>query len=124
MASSTRRPACVSQDGSHCDLNSMLTGMTSRPIPSPGIKPIRSDLEAIDECVKVTGATWSFQCPNSQSRMPSHDDECIPVSAPIRSSVSAALIVSHDPSDGGASGRATCPSSGDCNNITSVMHLS
>ena len=27
----------------------MYTGMTSRPIPSPGIKPIRSDLEAIGE---------------------------------------------------------------------------
>lgn len=28
----------------------MYTGMTSRPIPSPGIKAIRSDLEAIGEC--------------------------------------------------------------------------
>lgn len=27
----------------------MYTGMTSRPIPSPGIRPIRRDLEAIDE---------------------------------------------------------------------------
>ena len=43
--------------------------------------------------------------------MPSH----IPVSAPNRSSVSAALTVSHDPGDGGASGRAMtaiCPPSG------------
>lgn len=32
----------------------LLTGMTSRPIPSPGIKPIRSDLEAIG------GSEWRF----------------------------------------------------------------
>ena len=31
----------------------VITGMTSRPIPSPGIKPIRSDLEAIGKCVKI-----------------------------------------------------------------------
>lgn len=30
----------------------MLTGMTSRPMPSPGIKPIRSDLEAIGVSVE------------------------------------------------------------------------
>ena len=48
MASSTRRPACVSQDGSYCSISSKLTGMTSRPIPSPGMRPILSDLEAID----------------------------------------------------------------------------
>ena len=31
----------------------MLTGMTSWPIPSPGIKPIRSDLEAIGAFVEL-----------------------------------------------------------------------
>ena len=29
--------------------NGMCTGMTSRPMPSPGINPIRSDLDAIGE---------------------------------------------------------------------------
>ena len=52
MASSIRWPACVSQGmEAIATKESMLTGMTSRPIPSPGNRPILSDLEAIDDCL-------------------------------------------------------------------------
>ena len=56
MASSIRWPACVSQGmEAIATSKSMLTGMTSRPIPSPGIRPIRSDLEAIEDHLCLLG---------------------------------------------------------------------
>ena len=61
MASSIRWPACVSQGmEAIATSKSMLTGMTSRPIPSPGNRPIRSDLEAIDDYLGSLFA-WSFE---------------------------------------------------------------
>ena len=60
MASSIRWPACVSQGmEAIATKKSMLTGITSRPIPSPGKRPIRSDLEAIDDYLDSLFA-WSF----------------------------------------------------------------
>ena len=38
----------------------MLTGMTSRPIPSPGINPIRSDLEAMGEFGALESANVTY----------------------------------------------------------------
>lgn len=37
-----------------------LTGMTSRPMPSPGIKPIRSDLGAIRGYYHASNAKGKF----------------------------------------------------------------
>ena len=46
--------------------NGMCTGMTSRPMPSPGINPIRNDLDAIGDREEVREAVW---VPGSESDM-------------------------------------------------------
>ena len=53
MASRIRRPAYVNQNEIfqfdwRCERH---TGITSRPIPSPGIRPMRNDFEAIGQLV-------------------------------------------------------------------------
>ena len=62
--------ACLCQSGWKPWLQmGVLTGITSRPIPSPGINPIRSDLEAIGECVEFITCLEYCRSKNSSAKL-------------------------------------------------------
>lgn len=85
MASRTRRPALkmIREDGdAGSDLGRIhCTGITSRPMPSPGIRPMRNDLEAILDQQTVTrtvNAGWVFLSEDSWGTAESKSSRCQP----------------------------------------------